>query len=529
MEVFQMSYERLGLWSHTDLAYIRQDAALQPFIAYPPNASSFVDTIQHRKSFPADRTLLYQVLQKQYDALGIPLPVSEAQLLDENTFTVATAHQPSLLTGPLYNIYKIASTIHLAGQLSELHPEQNILPVFIMSGEDHDWEEINHVHLFGKKYTWDRAATGPCGRLSLEGLDTLLELVSELFVHTPYGKDIREMLYRSLKTANRYSDFHHLLLHHLFSRFGLIILSMDDPDLKRAFIPSMEKELRERFSFHHVPETQSKLEAAGFKAQAYCRLVNLFYMTDDARERIEPSDTGFLRVESGISMSEVDIMIELHDHPERFSPNVVLRPLYQEFTLPNLAYVGGGGELAYWLERKSQFEAAGVHYPVLIRRNSLLYIDAGTASQIRKADLLWEDLLDEYDAIVRAYILRHSQTELSFEAELEQIRSAYAQLADKAEKLDPTLSKAILAEETKQLKQFEQLGSRLMRTEKQLHETQIKRIQKLKEKLFPEGGLQERHENFLAFYSQSGPAWIDTIVRMADPLIGKFTVVVQEG
>jgi uncharacterized protein YllA (UPF0747 family) len=220
-----------------------------------------------------------------------------------------------------------------------------------------------------------------------------------------------------------------------------------------------------------------------------------------------------------------EVIAELHEYPDRFSPNVILRPLYQEFILPNLAFLGGGGEIAYWVERKSQFEAAGVAFPMLIRRNSLLLIDESAKGQLEKADLQWEDLLDDYDTIVKNYLRRHSQTDLQFDAELKLINEAFERLAQKAEKIDPTLAKAILAEEVKQSKQFEQLGSRLMRAEKQMQDTNLKRIQKVREKLFPEGGLQERYENFLPYYAVHGQKWIDAIVKICDPLEEKFTVV----
>ncbi len=524
MKVNQVAYSRLNLWNHTDLAYLTHDPALAPFVSYPAEFNSFGEVINQRKNFPVDRTLLLQVLQKQYEALGLSLPYEDAVLLDENTFTVTTAHQPTLLTGPLYHIYKIASTIHLARALNRSMPAQKMIPVFVIGGEDHDWEEVNHFNLFGRRYQWDRTASGPCGRLSLEGLDHVIMTVTELFSNSPFGTGIKEMLSTCLEKATSYGQFHHMLIHSLFGHHGLVVINMDDPDLKRAFVPLMEKEIREQFSIKYVPPTQSALEAAGFKAQAFCRPLNLFYMADGLRERLDVGEGGIKRLESNITYGLDEAIEELNSHPERFSPNVVMRPLYQETILPNLAYIGGGGEIAYWLERKSQFAAAGVHFPMLIRRNSLMLIDAATTTQMQKADITWEDLLSDYDTIVKSYLKRHSQAELSFEEEQKMIRSAYEALAAKAEKIDPTLASAILAEETKQSKQFEQLGSRLMRAEKQLQDTNLKRIQKLKEKLFPENGLQERHENFLSFYAQLGPKWIDDMIGICDPFDVNFIV-----
>lgn len=524
MKVNQVAYSRLNLWSHTDLAYITHDPALVPFVSYPAAFNGFQEVINQRKHFPVDRTLLLSVLQRQYQALGISLPVNEHILLNENTYTVTTAHQPTLLTGPLYHIYKIASTIHLARALSQSLSGQTVVPVFVIGGEDHDWEEVNHFNLFGRRYQWERPASGSCGRLSLEGLDKVIETITELFSNTPFGTGIKEMLNSCLERATNYGQFHHMLIHSLFGHQGLVVINMDDPELKKEFVPLMEKEIREQFSIKYVPPTQSELESAGFKAQAFCRPLNLFYMTDGMRERLDVTEGGIKRLESNITYSVEEAIEELNHHPERFSPNVIMRPLYQETILPNLAYIGGGGEIAYWLERKSQFAAAGVHFPMLIRRNSLMLIDAGTSAQMQKADITWEDLLSNFDTIVKSYLKRHSQAELSFEDEQQLIKTAYENLAAKAEKIDPTLAKAILAEETKQTKQFEQLGSRLMRAEKQLQDTNLKRIQKLKEKLFPENGLQERHENFLSFYAQYGPEWIEAMITICDPFNENFIV-----
>ena len=525
MKITYEEYKNLHQLSHTDLAYIEHDEALNEFIAYKPSKDSVAEAVRNRKKFPVDRKLLLEVLKKQYAQLNLPIPIEDAVLLDENTFTITTAHQPVLFTGPLFHIYKIASVIHLADDLNKSGAGEKFIPVFIMSGEDHDWEEVNHFHLFGRRYEWERKASGPCGRLSTDGLENLINTVVELFKNTPFISDIRTLLMESMSQSASYGDFHRKLIATLFGKFGLIVISLDDPELKKAFIPLIEKEIKEGFSYKHVTATQSLLEKKGFKVQAYCRQVNLFYMNDDVRERLDPVDGGLKRAVTGKKLTIEEVLAELHSNPERFSPNVILRPLYQEFILPNIAYVGGGGELAYWMERKAQFEAAGVHYPMLIRRNSVLLIDKATSAQIEKLELSPNDMFRNPDAIVKKYLQNHSKTELTYEQEMQMIHTAYRDLAGKAEKIDPTLSKAILAEESKQVKVFDQLGSRLLRTEKQQQDTQIKRIQRIKEKLFPGGGLQERNENFLSFYANTGPALIDSIVETCDPWIEKFTLV----
>ena len=150
MKVYQIDYSRLNLWSHTDLAYIQHEKSLDPFMAYPAEMAAFEELISNRKEFPLDRGLLLNVLKKQYEKLGIALPVADGVIIDPNTFTVTTAHQPTLFTGPLYHIYKIASTIHLSREINSTYPGVTVLPVFVIGGEDHDWEEVNHFHLFGR-------------------------------------------------------------------------------------------------------------------------------------------------------------------------------------------------------------------------------------------------------------------------------------------------------------------------------------------------------------------------------------------
>lgn len=524
MEVIQTDYNKTDKWSPTDLAYIQQDQALEPFFDLRPVISSFSEAIEKRKQFPVDRPLLLASLRKQYVRMGAALPFDDHVILDENTFTITSAHQPSLLTGPIYHIYKIASTIKLAGQLRKIHPDKAFIPVFIVGGEDHDWEEINHLHLFGRKIEWQREAGGSCGRLSTDGLEEVIGEVSELFSNAPHGDAIRNMLQEILDKADTYGTFHQLLIQRLFGQHGLVVLNMDDAELKRAFIPIMEKEITERFSLPLVTETQKQLAKQGFKPQAFCREINLFHMSPGLRERLDKDGDSIIKVDSDVRYSKEEILDELRAHPERFSPNVILRPLYQELILPNIAFIGGGGEIAYWLERKSQFEAAGVFFPMLVRRNSFFMIDHATKQGLEKTDMGWEDFMQDYDVIVKHYLSEHSKAELEVNVELGMLKAAYTSLEEKAQIIDPTLAKAIQAEETKHLKQFEQLGSRLLRAEKQQQETAMKRIRKVKDKLFPEDGLQERYENFLPYYSMLGDDFITSVIASSDPMVSKLTI-----
>ncbi|MEM1214968.1 MAG: bacillithiol biosynthesis cysteine-adding enzyme BshC, partial [Bacteroidota bacterium] len=314
-------------------------------------------------------------------------------------------------------------------------------------------------------------------------------------------------------------------VHTLFGEEGLVVLSMNTPLLKRAFIPLAKQELLAQSSQPLVEKAQAELAEAGFSGQAYARDINLFYLREGLRERIENNGEVYEVLTTDYRFTETEILTELEQHPERFSPNVVMRPLYQELILPNLAYVGGGGELAYWMERREQFAHFGINFPVLVRRNSLLWLDSGSVKRMQKLDLSVSDLFQDADALVRQYVETTTDHELTIAEEKAQLETLFQSIANKARAIDPTLAKAIEAEYTRQAKSVDNLEGRLLRAEKQKHETALNQIRSLKDKLFPDNGLQERHDNFLNFYVRYGRDFLTQLIEVLDPLEEGFVVV----
>ena len=223
-----------------------------------------------------------------------------------------------------------------------------------------------------------------------------------------------------------------------------------------------------------------------------------------------------------------ELRAELQAHPERFSPNVITRPLYQEYILPNLAYIGGGGELAYWLERKEQFAHFDIPFPMLIRRNSVLWIDKGSVKRMEKVEIGLEDLLGDVEVLVKRYVKEHTENELSLKEEKKQISQIYNHIMDQAKEIDPTLVKSVKAELAKQMNSLATIETKLIRAEKNRHEIAINQIRSLKDKLFPNNGLQERHDNFMSIYLKHGRQFFEVLLEHLDPLdMGNFVVVVE--
>ena len=530
MKIHRIPFTQIEQLSARDVAYATQDERLRPFYKYPTTLEAFAQVIADKQEEEIDRQQLVDSLEKQYSQLA-PSLLSEQQIQrlgQSNTFTIVTAHQPSLFTGPLYFIIKICSTINLARLLNETYPDFHFVPLFITGGEDHDFEEINHLHLFGNTISWQSGQEGAVGAMSTESLNAPLAELKDILGDSDRAQEIYKKIEHSYTSHDRYGMATIDYVHTLFAEEGLIAMDMNRPELKRLFIPIMEEELFQQPSQAFVEKAQQELEAAGFSGQAYARDINLFYLRDGLRERIELNDGKYQVLNTDYAFTREEIKQELHSHPERFSPNVIMRPLYQEKVLPNLAYIGGGGELAYWLERKEQFAHFGLNFPMLIRRNSLLWLDKGTVKKMSKLELEVEDLFVETEALLKQFVQSQTDNELTIAEEKAQLEALFTSIADKARDIDPTLAKAIEAEYTRQAKSVDNLEGRLMRAEKQKHEIALNQIRKLKEKLFPNNGLQERYDNFLNFYTRYGHDFISTLIEVLNPLREGFVVVEDE-
>lgn len=531
MQVIKKPFADVRQFSARDVAYTLQDDSLKPFYSYSPDLSGFATAIEDRSKFTVNRSLLVEVLNAQYSNREHKELANNQikSLLNDSTFTVITAHQPALFTGPLYYIYKIACTIQLSRQLKKAFPAYNFVPVFVSGGEDHDFEEINHLNVFAKSLTWEQEKKGSVGRLYTDSLEPVIEELSIILGERAEAKEIMAIIRRCYGKGKLYGKSTLDFVHELFGNEGIVALSMDEPKLKSAFKSVMSRELFEQPSAALIEGTQSRIMAAGYKEQAYAREINLFYLGNGYRERIEKSDDGnYLVLNTALVFSPIEMKKELDEYPERFSPNVVMRPMYQEFSLPNLAYIGGGGELAYWLERKDQFEHFKIFYPLLLRRNSALWIDKGSQKRMKQFDLNVDDLFDDQDTLVKNFISKNSQIDLSFGEEKIAVEVALDKIVEKAKKIDPTLAKSLEAEKIKMLKNVEQMGGRLIRSEKQKQEQQLKQIVNLQDKLFPGNGLQERHDNFLSLYLSQGKQLIPQLIEWLNPLDNRMVIFVED-
>ncbi|MBK8627696.1 MAG: bacillithiol biosynthesis cysteine-adding enzyme BshC [Saprospiraceae bacterium] len=527
MHISKVSFDKIQALSHKDVFYQQHYQVLKDFIAFEPTMEGLEQAIAARQKYPVDRTLLVNVLASHYENYK----TSEKQyhniykLKEDNTYTIVTAHQPSLAGGPGYYFYKIFSTIHLAAKLSAKYPEYHFVPVFISGSEDHDFDEVKSLQLFGKTITWDTIQSGSVGRFNINGLDQVTNQIAEILGTGKKAQEISQIFTSALDNAQSYNDFVFLWLNDFFKDNGLIVLNMDDARLKKSFAPILHREITQKISENLVHQTQEQLSKFGFKPQAFARDINVFYIDGASRERLYFEDGLYKINNTNLSFDESQIVQILDQHPEKFSPNVVTRPLYEEWILPNLAYIGGGGELAYWLERKSQFEAFGIFFPVLIRRNSVMMIPKSVQKLMAKLQITEDDILLDEEKIITRYLERTSSENFHLDVENSKLTEIFHIIAEKAKHIDASLENFVIGEGHKVSKTLESIEGRLKRSLKQKEETNINQIRTLKGKLFPNHGLQERTDSYLQYLVSEDTDLTEALIQILDPLEKEFLFV----
>jgi len=525
-----LSYRETGYFTKIATDYLEANEQLQPFYNYPVSIEGIKAAIAARKQFATNRVLLVDELRKQYAniSLSAKQEANLAALLSENTFTITTAHQPNIFTGPLYFIYKIMHVIKLADELNGQLIENKFVPVYYMGSEDADLDELGFINLGGRKISWNTKQTGAVGRMKVDkDFIRMIGLIEgQIGIH-PYGNELTELFKKVYTVGKSIQQATLELVNSLFADYGLLILIPDNAELKRSFHSVIEKELTEQFSHTAVEETINAL-GKNYKVQTGGRELNLFYLTEDKRERIEFTNFKFQITNLKLSWSNDEILIELKDHPERFSANVILRGVFQETVLPNIAFIGGGGELAYWLELKKVFEQVHVPYPMLILRNSFLWMSRSQEERLHKLGFTIKDSFKKQDELLNALVHKESSKQLSINTEVEKISAVYQQLQAAAGSIDATLSDHTKALQTKALKQLVSLEKKMLRAEKRKFEAQQRQIEKLKQELFPADSLQERQENFSLLYVRFGKEWLQAIYHASKGLEQEFGVMVSD-
>ncbi len=525
----RIPYSQTNYFSKIVLDYIEGSAVLHPFYKHEVTLKGIEASILERKEFKTDRKLLVDVLNEQYK----DIPTSDKlarnlkSLNSENTFTICTAHQPNIFTGHLYFIYKILHTVKMAEFLSENFKQYDFVPVFYMGSEDADLDELGNIWLNGQNITWDSGQSGAVGRMKTKGLEKIVEKIEGELSVLPFGVELITLLKQCYLESEDIQTATFKLINALFGEYGVVVLIADNKRLKEKMLPVFEKDIFEREPSRLVDATIDQMQEAGVKVQANPREINLFYLKDGLRERFKQNGNGFYVHNTELKFSNEEVSKELSEHPEHFSPNVILRGLYQETILPDVAFIGGGGELAYWLELKSLFNHYKVPFPVLVLRNSFLFIESDWKERMKKLELKETDLFLPEQDLLNSLVKRHSRNQLSLEKEKEQLKEFYGKLQDIIARVDKSLQQHTAALQAKALKKLDELEKKILRAEKRKFGEEEKQLHDLKEALFPNGSLQERVNNFMPYYAKLGRKFLHCIYENSPTIEQEFVILYE--
>ncbi len=504
--------------------YLDGAPSLKSLYEFEPSLDSFEKAMLLKRSFPIEnREVLSKSLNQQYKESGLLNESLEERIKlieSEDTFTVTTGQQNGILLGPLYTVLKICNTIALAKELKERFPSKNFLPVFWMATEDHDIDEIRSVNVAGRKYTWETQQNGAAGRLSNEGLTDLLKLIKANLDENEGSKLFLEICQKAyelddLSKATRY------LVHSLFEKEGLIIIDADRKELKQVFAPIISNDIFNEVSFQESQKAINQLNR-NYKVQVNGREVNFFYLREGYRERIEKTQSGFSTSDGRYIFSEEELKSEIENSPERFSPNVMMRPVYQESILPNLAYFGGGAEVSYWLELKPVFDAHKIAYPILLLRNSVMILDRTNHHRFTNNKLSERDLFLPLSILEKRFALQESEDDLELRAELEVLNQWLDRIEEKASRIHPSLIASAQAMGARFKHQTNRFSLKLIREAKRKERIGENRMKLLYDYIYPNGKLQERQESLLTYCHEFGPGFLDNLIKSQAPVGNSF-------
>lgn len=442
----------------------------------------------------------------------------------EKTIAVVTGQQLGIIGGPLYTIYKIITAIKLANQLRERYNEYNFIPIFWLEGDDHDFNEVRSINLFDndnqvinfgyKEEISDDDAKQSIGKINFdEALNDFFTNYESSLRDTDFKNDLIFKLKEFYQVGKSFKQSFKDLLFWLFDEYGLIIFDPQDVQVKTLLKDIFKKEVND-FGFHtqKLIQVSAKLEEL-YHAQVKVKPVNLFYHTDDGRYSVEPVDEIFKLRRKRKQFTKEEILSEIENFPERFSPNVLLRPICQDFLFPTGFYIGGPSEVAYFAQALPLYDFYNIQAPIIYPRSSATLLEKNVANGLDKYDLSLNDIFLGLDELKEKVIASLSENNVAnaFEEAAKEIELIFDKIKENLFAVDKTLLDASGRYKDRVMSSVNELKTKAIKAQETKHETTIRQLTRLSNLLYPMGNLQEREINFTYFYNKYGKELIHKI------------------
>jgi bacillithiol biosynthesis cysteine-adding enzyme BshC len=442
-------------------------------------------------------------------------------LKEKNTLAVVTGQQLGILGGPLYTLYKIITVIKLAEHLKERYDAYNFVPVFWLEGDDHDFEEVRSLNVINElnevtKISYDDEIIDEEIRQSVgylkikESISPFFDILDKNLRDTEFKPDLLKKLKESYSVGKTFKQSFRELISWLFDEYGLIIFDPQDIIIKNLLKPVFKKEINNfRQHTEKLVQISATLEEI-YHAQVKVRPVNLFYSNEDGRFLIEPVENEFRLRRKRKKFTQEEIINEIDNKPENFSPNVLLRPICQDYILPTAFYVGGPSEISYFAQLTSLYDFYNLTSPIIYPRISATIYEKNLEKIFEKYNLSFGDIFIDSNELKTRIINSFSKNSIDdiFAESNNQIEVVIDRLKEKLFEFDKTIADATGKYRQKIISYIDELKSKAIEAQKKKHEITLRQIDKLTNSLFPNNNLQERGLNFVYFYDKYGEGFM---------------------
>jgi len=475
------------------------------------------------------------IIVKQYSNLNPSNLTQEniKKLSDKKTLAVVTGQQLGILGGPLYTFYKIITAIKLSRFLSERYDDYNFVPIFWLEADDHDFNEVRSLKIIDdanslisigyKDEIEEDDMRQSVGMINLDSsINDFFNKFNDSIKQTDFKTAILDRLKNIYKEGISFKEAFKKLIFDYFDEFGLILFDPQDNEIKQLLKPVFRKEITD-FRAHteklvHVSATLEEL----YHAQVKVKPVNLFLRVDEGRYSIEPVENEFRLRRKRRSFSQEQLLELLENEPERFSPNVLLRPICQDYLLPTAFYIAGPSEIAYFAQIKLLYELYNIPEPIIYPRSSATILENTISNSLEKFSVSVNEMFIDVENVKKKIInsIEEISVEQMFDGINNQIEGTFDQLKEKLLDLDKTIADSSNRYRDKILSNLNELKSKAEKAQQKKYEVTLRQIDRAAVHLFPNSNLQEREINFIYFANKYGE---DILKKIFDELqINKF-------
>jgi bacillithiol synthase len=516
--------QRLPWARPLSIDYVHAYPKLADFYAgNPADQAAWRDTIARTQAHPRQRVPLTALLEAQQQARRAPSASkgASARLADPRAVAVVTGQQAGLFGGPVYTLLKAITALKLAARI-ERDFRVPVVPIFWIDAEDHDWNEVRECGVLDADLAPHTVSVSsppganekPVARVSLDdSVTAALDELRRLLPQTEFTGDLIYELGRSYAPGAGMTIAFGRWIETLLGPYGLVVFDSADVSAKPLVRELFMRELETAGTTAALAvEAGAALEARGYHAQVTpaADSVALFHL-DGKREPIKRAGDEFVIGETRVPMAT--LIKDADDHPEQFSPNVLLRPLVQDALFPTIAYVGGPSELAYLGQLRRIYEHFGIPMPLVCPRASATILDSGSSRFLSRYDFPFEQLQQQDEAALNR--LLESQlppnVESSFEQTERAIKDGMGALAAAVPGVDPTLEGAVNSTIGKMTHELEALHGKIISAAKRKDDTLRRQFVRTRAQAFPAGTPQERAIGFICLLNRYGPALIEVL------------------